>query len=105
MLLARVVGTVVSTQKDPGIAGQKLLMLRAIDPSNLKEGGIVVAVDAVGAGVEEYVLYATGSSARQTEQTKNRPCDAVVMAIVDSWNIEGTDVYQKSTTDAGFGDE
>ena len=64
----------------------------------------VVAVDAVGAGLDEFVLYASGSSARQTEQTKNRPCDAVVMAIVDEWAIDGTNVYQKSRTDFGYND-
>jgi microcompartment protein CcmK/EutM len=55
----------------------------------------VVAADAVGAGVGEVVLYATGSSARQTEMTKDRPCDAVIMAIVDTWEIGGTEVYRK----------
>jgi microcompartment protein CcmK/EutM len=104
MLLAKVIGTVVSSQKDPNIEGFKLLVLRNTNPENLEEGGHVVAVDAVGAGVDEYVLYASGSSARQTEMTKNRPCDAVVMAIVDSWSIEGDQVWQKYSTEAGFGD-
>ena len=55
----------------------------------------MVAADAVGAGVGEVVLYATGSSARQTETTRDRPCDAVIMAIVDTWEIGGTEVYRK----------
>jgi microcompartment protein CcmK/EutM len=55
----------------------------------------VVAVDAVGAGPGDLVLYATGSSARQTIQTKDKPCDAVVMAIVDSWDVGGANVYEK----------
>ncbi len=58
-------------------------------------GGSVVAVDAVGAGEGEYVLYASGSSARQTAVTDKRPVDAVVMAIVDSWDIEGDEKYRK----------
>ena len=58
-----------------------------------------MAADAVGAGVGEYVLYASGSSARQTRMTDQRPCDAVVMAIVDSWEIEGQDLYKKGRDD------
>ena len=60
-----------------------------MNPETLKEGGYVVANDAVGCGVGELVLYASGSSARQTEVTKDRPCDAVIMAIVDTWEIGG----------------
>ena len=59
----------------------------------------MVAVDAVGAGVGEYVLYASGSSARQTRVTDGRPVDAVVMAIVDSWEIEGEERYHKGRDD------
>jgi microcompartment protein CcmK/EutM len=54
-----------------------------------------VGVDTVGAGVGEVVLYASGSSARQTEVTRDRPCDAVIMAIVDTWEIGGSEVYRK----------
>jgi microcompartment protein CcmK/EutM len=104
MLLAKVVGTVVSTRKDPKIAGLKLLLLRQVNPENLKEGGYVVANDAVGCGVGELVLYASGSSARQTEVTKDRPCDAVVMAIVDQWEIGGVTLFQKDAQDHGYGD-
>jgi microcompartment protein CcmK/EutM len=102
MLLAKVIGTVVSSRKDPNISGFKLLMLRQMDPETLEEGSVVVAVDAVGAGVDEYVLYASGSSARQTEVTRNKPCDAVVMAIVDEWAIDGEQRYEKHPTDAGY---
>ena len=104
MLLAKVIGTVVSSRKDPNIEGFKLLLLRNTNPETLEEGGYVVAVDAVGAGVEEYVLYATGSSARQTEVTRNRPCDAVVMAIVDEWAIGGEQRYEKHSSQSGHGD-
>ena len=96
MLLAKVVGTLVATRKDPKISGLKFLVLRQVNPETLKEGGYVVANDAVGCGVGEYVLYASGSSARQTEVTKDRPCDAVVMAIVDSWEIGGEPRYEKT---------
>lgn len=104
MLLAKVIGTVVSSRKDPNIEGFKLLLLQNTNPETLEEGGYVVAVDAVGAGIDEYVLYATGSSARQTEVTKNRPCDAVVMAIVDEWAIDGKQRYEKHSPDSGHGD-
>ncbi len=104
MLLAKVIGTVVSTRKDPGISGFKLLLLQNMHPETLALGGCVVAADAVGAGVDEIVLYATGSSARQTDVTRNRPCDAVVMAIVDEWAIDGKQVYEKHGQLSGYGD-
>ena len=75
--------------------GFKFLVLRQIDIAGKEASGYVVAVDAVGAGVEEVVLYATGSSARQTEATQDRPCDAVVMAIVDTWEVGGSEIYVK----------
>ncbi len=95
MLLGRVVGTVVSSRKEPLIEGWKLLVVRQIDVENKDMSGYVVAADAVGAGVGEVVLYATGSSARQTETTRDRPCDAVIMAIVDEWEVGGREVYRK----------
>lgn len=104
MLLAKVVGTVVATRKDPKVEGFKFLLLRQVNPETLAEGGFVVANDAVGCGVGEYVLYASGSSARQTELTKDRPCDAVIMAIVDNWEIDGREMYQKHGTEHGYGD-
>ena len=95
MLLGRVVGTVVATRKEPQIEGWKLLLVRQVDAENRDASGYVVAVDAVGAGVGETVLYASGSSARQTEATRDRPCDAVIMAIVDTWEIGGTEIFRK----------
>ena len=95
MLLGKVVGTLVATRKEPSMEGFKFLVLRQIDADGQETGGYVVAVDAVGAGVEEVVLYATGSAARQTVATNNRPCDAVIMAIVDSWEIGGEERYHK----------
>ena len=104
MLLAKVVGTVVSSRKDPNLEGFTLLLLRQTNPETLVDGAYVVAVDAVGAGVDEYVLYASGSSARQTEVTKNRPVDAVVMAIVDQWVVDGKQVYEKNSPQHGYAD-
>ena len=104
MLLAKVIGTVVSSRKDPNIEGFKFLLLRNVNPETLELGGVVVAADAVGAGVDEYVLYASGSSARQTVMTKDRPCDAVIMAIVDSWEIGGERRFDKHGYDHGYGD-
>jgi len=95
MLLGKVVGTLVATRKEPSMEGFKFLVLRQIDVDGKEVGGYVVAVDAVGAGVEEVVLYATGSAARQTIATRDRPCDAVIMAIVDSWEVGGEDMYHK----------
>ncbi len=95
MLLARVAGTVVASRKEPRLEGLKFLLLEQIGVDNKPTGGFVVAADAVGAGVGEVVMYASGSSARQTEYTHERPCDAVVMAIVDSWEVDGDELFRK----------
>jgi len=95
MVLAKVVGTVVSTRKEASMDGLKFLIVRAVDLDGNESGGFVVAADAVGAGVGEIILYASGSSARQTEATDKRPCDAVVMAIVDNWDVGGKFRYKK----------
>lgn len=92
MKLGRVVGTVVATRKDPSLGSLKLLVVENMTTALEKEGGYVVAVDSVGAGVGEVVLYATGSSARLTAVTKDRPVDAVIMGIVDCFDVEGTSV-------------
>jgi len=75
--------------------GLKLLLVKHVDSEGKETGGQVVAVDAIGAGPGELVLVATGSSARQTTATQNRPCDAVIMAIVDTWVIGGVEKYRK----------
>jgi microcompartment protein CcmK/EutM len=95
MLLGRVVGTVVSTNKEQELSGLKLLLVRNADVEGKATGSLVVAIDAVGAGVGEVVLYASGSSARQTRVTKDRPVDATIMAIVDSIEHEGRQTYTK----------
>ena len=89
MLLGKVVGTVVATRKEPTLDGSRFLLVRALDQECKPTNTLVVAVDAMGAGVGEVVLYASGSSARQTEMTKDRPVDAVIMAIVDQVEVEG----------------
>lgn len=95
MLLGTVVGTVVSTRKEPTLSGSKLLLVRGLDLEGKPTSTLVVAVDAVGAGVGEVVLYASGSSARQTEMTKDRPVDATIMAIVDQLEVDGKLKYVK----------
>lgn len=95
MLLGRVVGTLVATRKDEKMEGLKFLVVRQVNLEGAETGGYVVAVDAVGAGLGEIVMYATGSSARQTVLTDRRPCDAVIMAIVDTWEVDGRVKYQK----------
>lgn len=99
MNLAKVLGTVVATRKDDKLSGLKLLLLGQVDAAGKLTGASVVAADAVGAGVGEMVLFATGSSARQTRVTDQKPVDAVVMAIVDSWEIDGEERYRKGRDD------
>lgn len=89
MKLGRVAGTVVATRKDPSLESLKLLVVENMTTTLEREGGYVVAVDSVGAGMGEVVLYASGSSARLTNVTKDRPVDAVIMAIVDSYDVDG----------------
>ena len=95
MQLGRVTGTLVSSRKEPLMEGMTFLVVRQINADNTDTDSYVVAVDAVGAGVGEVVMYASGSSARQTEGTKDKPCDAVIMAIVDTWELDGETVFVK----------
>jgi microcompartment protein CcmK/EutM len=95
MLLAKVTGSIVATRKESSMDGLKFLLLNQLDGAGKETGASLVAVDAVGAGVGEVVMYASGSSARQTLETENRPCDAVIMAIVDQWDVNGKVQYRK----------
>jgi len=95
MNLGRVTGTLVATRKEPLLEGLPLLVVRQLNAEGEPTGGYVVAVDSVGAGVDEVVLYASGSSARQTAITRDKACDAVIMAIVDQWDLDGETVYVK----------
>ena len=95
MLLGKTVGTLVSNRKDPGLEGLRFMVVKQIDLDCKETGVYVIAADSVGAGVDEVILYATGSSARQTVHTHERPCDAVIMAIVDEWEVDGVYKYRK----------
>ena len=97
MLLARVVGTVVSTRKDETLQGSKLLVIEPVDfEKQQPDGKRLVAVDSVGAGEGEVVLVAQGSSARLTDSTKDRPVDATIMGIVDYIEIVDQRTFAKS---------
>jgi microcompartment protein CcmK/EutM len=101
MILARVQGTVVSTRKDHGLLGLKLLLVREVDGKFQPAGNHVVAADAVGAGEGEIVMVVAGSSARLTEVSRDKPVDAVIVGIVDAVEVAGKDVYRKSSGVAG----
>ena len=96
MKLARVVGTVVASRKDPKLEGLKFFLLQDLGGDLQLRDAIVVAADSVGCGVGEVVLYASGSSARQTVETDGRPCDATVMAIVDAVDAGSERLYDKA---------
>ncbi|HEY4241648.1 MAG TPA: EutN/CcmL family microcompartment protein [Kofleriaceae bacterium] len=95
MVLGKVIGTLVASRKEPTLDGLTLLVVRACDVDGNPTGAIAIAVDAVGAGVGEIVLYCAGSSARQTTVTQNRPVDATIMAIVDAVTVDGENRYVK----------
>jgi microcompartment protein CcmK/EutM len=95
MNIGRVVGTCVATRKDEKLEGMKMLIVQQADALGKASGGVVVAIDAVGAGTGELVLFALGSSARQTSLTKDKPVDAVVMAIVDTLELNSEITFQK----------
>lgn len=88
MILARVVGTVVATRKDPRLEGKKLLIVRPVSPEGKDESGYMVAVDTVGAGFKERVLLVSGSSARMAEGCKDVPVDTAVVGIVDDVQMD-----------------
>lgn len=95
MLVGKIVGTVVATRKDERLEGLKFLIVQQIDLSMNLTTSYVIAVDAVGAGMGEVVLFATGSAARQTPMTENRPVDGIIMAIVDVMEIGGKIIFEK----------
>jgi ethanolamine utilization protein EutN len=97
MILAKVVGTAVSTHKDQKMEGVKLLLLEKIDPVTMKgKNDFVVAMDSVGAGPGEIVFYVSGSSARFTSVTEGKPTDSAVIAIVDYIEKDGTYTFRKN---------
>jgi ethanolamine utilization protein EutN len=83
MVLARIVGTVVATRKDPRLEGKKLLICRPVDPDGNDEKGYLIAVDTVDAGFRERVIIVQGSSARMAQGCKDIPVDAAIVGIVD----------------------
>lgn len=95
MLIARVVGNVVSTIKDDKITGRKILIVREASVENELVGKPLAAIDTVDAGIGDLVLIAQGSSARQTNLTKETPTDAVIMAIVDELQVEGKITFRR----------
>ncbi|MBE7552214.1 MAG: EutN/CcmL family microcompartment protein [Anaerolineales bacterium] len=96
MLIAKVVGSAVATIKDEKLNGTKLLVVREANVQGEVTGKPLVAIDTVDAGVGDLVLIASGSSARQTTVTKDRPVDAVIMAILDSLEVNGEVTFRKS---------
>jgi len=96
MVLGKVIGTLVASRKEPTLEGVKLLVVRACDVDGNPSGATVIAVDAVGAGLGEVVLYCSGSSARQTQVTQNRPVDATIMAVGGAVAVGDESRYTKS---------
>ena len=103
MFLARVEGAVVATKKDPSMEGRKLLLVRPQlvddkDPTRFKPGSnTIVAVDSVGAGVGEMVLFCQGSSARLAPNLREAPVDAVIIGIVDTVDVLGKQIFSAAT--------
>jgi microcompartment protein CcmK/EutM len=88
MILARVVGTVVATRKDPRLEGKKLLIVKPVSPEGQDEAGYVVSVDTVSAGFKERVLVVAGSSARMADGCKDLPVDSAIVGIVDDVQLD-----------------
>jgi microcompartment protein CcmK/EutM len=88
MILGKVIGSVVATMKDPSLAGKKLLLVKAIDLEGNLLDPFVIAVDVVGVGIGEKVLVVNGSSARMTSETRERSIDSIIVAKVDSMQLE-----------------
>ena len=91
MLLAKIVGTVVATRKDPRLVSNKLMVVRSVDPRGKAEGGYLVAIDTVYAGIGETVLVVSGSSARMAAGMKDCPVDAAIVGIVDVVDVPAGD--------------
>lgn len=88
MILARVVGTVVATRKDPRLEGKKLLIVKPVSPEGKDEAGYLIAVDTVSAGFRETVILVTGSSARMADGCKDQPVDTAIVGIVDTISLD-----------------
>jgi len=99
MVIGVVVGAVVASQKTANMEGLPLRIVRRITPEGKLTDAYLVAVDGVGAANGEYVLAASGSTARQTTMTDTKPVDAIIMAIVDTWQINGQIMYEKMSSE------
>ena len=95
MQIARVLGTIVSTQKEPSLTGVKFLLLQILDQEGQPLPKYEVAADSIGAGIDEWVLVSRGSAARQIPRGEQRPVDAAVIAIIDSINVSDRLIYSK----------
>jgi carbon dioxide concentrating mechanism protein CcmL len=95
MQIAKVRGTVTSTQKEPSLRGIKFLVLQLMDEEGQPLPTYEVAADNVGAGVDEWVLVSHGSAARQVQGSEQRPLDAAVIAIIDTVSVENRLLYSK----------
>jgi microcompartment protein CcmK/EutM len=88
MLLAKIVGTIVATRKDPRLVSSKLLIAQPMDPRGAPDSHYLVAVDTVDAGVGETVLIVSGSSARMASGLKDCPVDAAIVGIIDTVDLQ-----------------
>jgi microcompartment protein CcmK/EutM len=95
MLIGKIIGTIVATQKDEELEGFKLLLVQQITPFGKKQNTFVVCVDSIGAGVGELIIYTTGSSARQTQLTKEKPIDHIIIGIIDEITLQDLVVFNK----------
>ena len=95
MQIARVLGTIVSTQKEPSLTGVKFLLLQLLDQEGQPISEYEVAADSIGAGIDEWVLVSRGSAARQIPRGEQRPVDSAVIAIIDSINVSDRLIYSK----------
>ena len=92
MIIARILGTVVSTQKDERLQGKKLLIVKPINLDGSDQSGYLVAVDTVGAGFHERVIVVGGSSARMAEGNRDCPVDAAIIGVIDTIDITKEEV-------------
>lgn len=99
MQIAKVCGTVVSTQKEPSLRGVKFLLVQMLDENGQLLPEYEVAADSVGAGVDEWVLVSRGSAARQVSGSESRPLDALVIGIIDTINVANRSLYSKRDSD------
>jgi len=96
MILGKIIGSVVWTQKNERLTGVKLMAVKPVDIQTMKEDGKpLVAIDSVGSGIGEIVMVVSGSSARQTDKTVNLPTDATIIGIIDEIELEGNVIFKK----------